>query len=286
MMTPATTQGFQGVFGSTRTHTNSNDRYPRTSPRTTNLTAEIITAEITPSPSSSSSPANVTFNPVKPHHQVADAVSVAQLAYDRSRAHNPVLPKADIINTTASRHSRPSQHCDVPCHSQQQHPSNLVPLSPYHAWSQHSSYPATMSLSYESRSSFMPESSYPQMQQMLQDHQEQDDMHQEQHSRYPSPPPPLSENPYHPPHLDATPDDGMEVPSLPSHDDLPPSPSRSKPIPKPDREVTKGPNGRFVCVYENCTEDIRDFGRKVSRPRLFLHLPANSSTVRVVEAHG
>lgn len=121
-----------------------------------------------------------------------------------------------------------------------------------------------MSLSYESRSSFMPESNYPQMQ-MLQDPQEQDDMHQEQHTRYPSPPQPLSENPYHAPHLNAAPDDGMEVPSLPSHEpEQPSSPGRSKPIPKPDREVTKGPNGRFVCAYENCTEEIRDFGRKVS----------------------
>ncbi|PSS20368.1 hypothetical protein M430DRAFT_99899 [Amorphotheca resinae ATCC 22711] len=56
----------------------------------------------------------------------------------------------------------------------------------------------------------------------------------------------------------------MEVPTLPpSHEsEAPTSPGRSKPIPKPDREVTKGPNGRFVCTYENCTEEIRDFGRK------------------------
>lgn len=121
-----------------------------------------------------------------------------------------------------------------------------------------------MSLSYESRSSFMPESSYPQMQ-MLQEHQEQEDMHHDQHTRYPSPPQPLSENPYHPSHLNAAADDGLEVPNLPTHEgDGPSSPGRSKPIPKPDREITKGPNGRFVCAYENCTEDVREFGRKVS----------------------
>jgi hypothetical protein len=130
-----------------------------------------------------------------------------------------------------------------------------------------------MSLSYESRSGFMPESNYPTMQIL----QEQDDMNQEQHNRYPSPPPPLSENPYHQSHLNAGTDDGMDVPGLPGHDtDGPSSPGRSKPIPKPEREITKGPNGRFVCAYENCTEEVRDFGRKVSRAGAsFARPPAN-----------
>lgn len=171
-----------------------------------------------------------------------------------------LLPKA-YVNTIAS-HGFPQhhQHCDVPRHPRSQ---QSQPFTPDRAWNQSYSYPDSMSLSYESRSSFMPESQYPQMQ-ILQDHQEPEDMHQEQHRQYPSPPPPLSENPYHP-HMNAAPDDGMEVPNLASHEpEAPSSPGRSKPIPKPDREITKGPNGRFVCAYENCTEDVREFGRKVS----------------------
>jgi hypothetical protein len=173
-----------------------------------------------------------------------------------------LLPKADI-NTIASRgFPQHHQHCDDPRHPRPQQPQ---PFTPDRAWNNSYPYPDTMSLSYESRSSFMPESNYPQMQ-ILQDNPEHEDMHQEQHTRYPSPPPPLSENPYHPSHLNAGADDGMDVPNLPTHEtDAPSSPGRSKPIPKPDREVTKGPNGRFVCAYENCTEDVREFGRKVSR---------------------
>jgi hypothetical protein len=40
------------------------------------------------------------------------------------------------------------------------------------------------------------------------------------------------------------------------------SPGRSKPIPKPDREVTKGVDGRYVCTWIGCTEEVRTFARK------------------------
>merc|ERR1711900_76770 len=54
-----------------------------------------------------------------------------------------------------------------------------------------------------------------------------------------------------------------DMPELPSKEDSDaPSPGRSKPIPKPDREVTKGDDGRFVCTWVGCTEDVRAFNRK------------------------
>jgi hypothetical protein len=153
-----------------------------------------------------------------------------------------LLPKVDINTIIASRGFPQHQHCDVSRHTR---PQPSQPFTPDRAWNPSYTYSDNMSLSYESRSSFMPESAYPSQMNMLQ--QEQDEMHQEQHTRYPSPPPPLSENPYHPSHLNAAPDDGMDVANLPTHEpDAPSSPGRSKPIPKPDREVTKGPNGRFV----------------------------------------
>lgn len=40
------------------------------------------------------------------------------------------------------------------------------------------------------------------------------------------------------------------------------TPSRIKAIPKPDREVTKNIEGKFVCTWPGCSEDIREFGRK------------------------
>lgn len=40
------------------------------------------------------------------------------------------------------------------------------------------------------------------------------------------------------------------------------TPSRMKAIPKPDREVTKNMDGKYVCSWVGCTEDIREFGRK------------------------
>ncbi len=40
------------------------------------------------------------------------------------------------------------------------------------------------------------------------------------------------------------------------------TPSRSKAIPKPDREVTKNGDGKYVCTWPGCTEDVKQFGRK------------------------
>jgi hypothetical protein len=42
----------------------------------------------------------------------------------------------------------------------------------------------------------------------------------------------------------------------------PDSPGRSKPVPKPDRPVTKDANNRFICTWPGCEEAIKDFGRK------------------------
>jgi len=117
----------------------------------------------------------------------------------------------------------------------------------------------TMSLSYENRT--FPD--YPQSALMHDSHQEQDDSSM-QHHRYPSPPPPMSDNTFISQGMDAT--EGLtldDMPELPSKEDSDaPSPGRSKPIPKPDREVTKGDDGRFVCTWVGCTEDVRAFNRK------------------------
>jgi hypothetical protein len=40
------------------------------------------------------------------------------------------------------------------------------------------------------------------------------------------------------------------------------TPHRIKSVPKPDREVTKNTDGKFVCTFPGCTEEIREFQRK------------------------
>ncbi|KAK5662995.1 hypothetical protein OQA88_6409 [Cercophora sp. LCS_1] len=52
--------------------------------------------------------------------------------------------------------------------------------------------------------------------------------------------------------------------SLPVKEDSPTAitPTRIKPIPKPDREVTKNGDGKFVCTFPECTEEVKEFGRK------------------------
>ncbi|KAH8811719.1 hypothetical protein F5884DRAFT_286627 [Xylogone sp. PMI_703] len=118
---------------------------------------------------------------------------------------------------------------------------------------------ADMSLSYESRT-FMPDANYPDMQ--MNHPQDQEDFKHDQ-PRYPSPPPPLSENPYNPQAIGAPPDDRLEIPELPKDEsEAAASPGRSKPVPKPDREVTRYDNGRFYCNWPNCTEEVREFNRK------------------------
>ncbi|KAH8687236.1 hypothetical protein BGZ60DRAFT_393160 [Tricladium varicosporioides] len=115
-----------------------------------------------------------------------------------------------------------------------------------------------MSVTYEPPS-YTP---YPQSS-IMQDPQEQDDNNL-QH-RYPSPPPPLAENPYGNHSIDATAGlTMMELPELPQQKEEsdPPSPGRSRPIPKPDRPVTKGDDGRFICSWPGCNEEIKSFNRK------------------------
>lgn len=88
----------------------------------------------------------------------------------------------------------------------------------------------------------------------------------EQHQdppRYPTPPLPPSDNPYNAqPGVEEVPEGRMDLPMEPKSESDAPSPGRSKPIPKPDREVTKDANGRFYCNWPGCTEDVKDFGRK------------------------
>lgn len=38
--------------------------------------------------------------------------------------------------------------------------------------------------------------------------------------------------------------------------------SRVKPIPKPDRSVHKNLDGKYVCTWPNCSEEIKEFNRK------------------------
>lgn len=131
--------------------------------------------------------------------------------------------------------------------------------------------PGTMSLSYESRT--FPD--YPQSAMMHDPHQEQDDSSM-QHHRYPSPPPPMTDNTYISQDMDAT--DALtleDLPELPSKEESDaPSPGRSKPIPKPDREVTKGDDGRFICTWVGCAEDVRTFSRKCEWSKVRLHFVA------------
>ena len=38
--------------------------------------------------------------------------------------------------------------------------------------------------------------------------------------------------------------------------------SRTKAIPKPDRQAVKNANGKYICNFPECTEDVKEFGRK------------------------
>lgn len=160
----------------------------------------------------------------------------------------------------ALRHDQTSATYEALRHSSTgPYQSSIAAFSPNHQDPYFYPYTAAMSLSYETRT--FPD--YPQSAMMHDPHQEQDD-NSIQHHRYPSPPPPLSENPYNPQTMDAATALAMdEMPELPPKDESDaPSPGRSKPIPKPDREVTKGEDGRFVCNWAGCTEEIRSFNRK------------------------
>jgi hypothetical protein len=191
------------------------------------------------------------------------------LSYGTQRHSAQPQQRPEPENSPIVRHQQPEQalsHDQTPAtYESLRHSStgsyqpSVAAFSPYHQDPHFYPYTAAMSLSYESRT--FPD--YPQSAMMHDPHQEQDD-NSIQHHRYPSPPPPLSENPYNPQTLDATTALAMdEMPELPPKEESDaPSPGRSKPIPKPDREVTKGEDGRFVCNWAGCTEEIRSFNRK------------------------
>ncbi len=58
------------------------------------------------------------------------------------------------------------------------------------------------------------------------------------------------------------PQDDMKMDGEQEHGEQPESPGRSKPVPKPDRPITKDANGRFVCDWPGCEEPVKDFNRK------------------------
>lgn len=155
------------------------------------------------------------------------------------------------INSTASAY---------PPHPYTLTPESLSPYSGYNCLASDAS--AAMSLSYESR---MPMSDTQYSMQMGHDPQDQQVEFKAdvEAPRYPSPPLPAEDHPYA--NYNVT-EDGdahqqMDLQELQKDQSEAPSP-RSKPIPKPDREVTKDHNGRFVCLWETCTEEVRNFGRK------------------------
>lgn len=152
-------------------------------------------------------------------------------------------------------------HYALPRHSGKEQYRVSNPSSSFHSSiPEYFEYPdSAMSLSYETAQQFMTDASYPRMH----DPQEQEEI-QHEHPRYPSPPMPSADmNSYNHQGLDTAQEDAIEnLPQLQGNDTDAPSPGRSKPIPKPDREVTKGENGRYVCTWVGCTEEVRDFGRK------------------------
>ncbi|KAG9241947.1 C2H2 transcription factor [Calycina marina] len=142
-----------------------------------------------------------------------------------------------------------------------------------------------MSLSYES-TNYMQESRYPVMMHEDTTQQEQDlralqhastSSSEVQDHRYPSPPiAGVGEDPYQPHNLDSdvaaaeqqVAQELQNIDEIPTnndihHEDIPPEEQRepSPIIQKPEREFVRE-NGRFICTFEGCTEEKRDFGRK------------------------
>ncbi|KAH8671436.1 hypothetical protein BX600DRAFT_459047 [Xylariales sp. PMI_506] len=74
-----------------------------------------------------------------------------------------------------------------------------------------------------------------------------------------------SPEPHHLPEIAPAPATPQAPVTLPTpkddHHELP-TPQRSKPIPKPDRDVKKNAQGKFLCTYPACTEEVREFNRK------------------------
>lgn len=95
----------------------------------------------------------------------------------------------------------------------------------------------------------------PEYEQQLQDAQHE--------QRYPSPPVAMADNPYAAQSQTPAPvENPADLAADAKSESDAPSPGRSKPVPKPDREVTKNANGKFVCKYPGCTEEHKEFGRK------------------------
>lgn len=191
-----------------------------------------------------------------------DFAGLVSVAVQDRGFHPPVQSENLVRHPTHHDLQIHHQYYEAPRHSTTgQYPQSVAAFAPYPENSQYTSYsyPAAMSLSYETQN--FP--NYPQSGLMHDPHQEQDDNNL-QHHRYPSPPPPLSENPYNPQTMDAAAALGLgDIQELATKDESDaPSPGRSKPIPKPDREITKGEDGRYVCSWQGCTEEVQSFGRK------------------------
>ncbi|TRX97271.1 hypothetical protein FHL15_002065 [Xylaria flabelliformis] len=62
-----------------------------------------------------------------------------------------------------------------------------------------------------------------------------------------------------------TPPDGLTSPiafTTESKPNVPKGPPRMKPIPKPQRQVVKNSEGKFICTWHDCTAPIKEFLRK------------------------
>lgn len=73
--------------------------------------------------------------------------------------------------------------------------------------------------------------------------------------------------PPHPQFVDTTAEPRIDLPapaSTISKEESPiaTTPSRIKAIPKPDREVTKNLEGKYICTWPGCTEESKEFGRR------------------------
>lgn len=183
---------------------------------------------------------------------------------------NPQLPHdtSGFDPTFTNHQHQQRRYYDAPRHKPQQtpyqrSPASLTPLSAatsdsYYNFSPSADANAAMSLTYDTASRTFP--NYPPMMHE-QPPPEQDESEHQQLHRYPSPGPPQLENLYRPPGVDAA--NGMDMSELPHKEDSEGgSPGRSRPIPKPDRQVTKSEDGKFICTWAGCSEDVKSFSRK------------------------
>jgi hypothetical protein len=150
--------------------------------------------------------------------------------------------------------SRPSIH--NPPLPLQQHPTSMSAPMPSSNFSNYPPLDHMPDLHNSQPYMVGQERAYQDMPEYEQHHDPQDQ------PRYPTPPPPLSD-PYNTQQgVDGTADGRLDMPIEQKSESDAQSPGRSKPVPKPDREVTKDANGRFYCNWQGCTEEVKDFGRK------------------------